>query len=272
MSLVRLALSRMKENPLNFFKEDASIFNLLFPYNFKAFNTGHRLVHAAYAGDQSAQPLVFIHGSPGSWEGWSNYLLNPTLQKRFSMLAPDRLGYGGSQRGGVERSLGLQAKAIAELIKEHFSHRPAILVGHSFGGPIAAKLALMYPRLVEGVVFVASSIDPNLEKAFWYQKLGLNPFIRNLIPNSLSVCNEEILALQDELVDLSLELLNWTLPVAVVHGTKDALVPVENVDFIKNMIVSDLIMHSEILQNADHSLPWKNSAAIIEAIESISKE
>jgi len=47
-----------------------------------------------------------------------------------------------------EPSLEKQAALIADLVRPEVSQRPAILVGHSFGGPVIARIAIDYPSFV----------------------------------------------------------------------------------------------------------------------------
>ncbi|HEY5692223.1 MAG TPA: alpha/beta hydrolase [Cyclobacteriaceae bacterium] len=41
--------------------------------------------------------------------------------------------------------------------------RPIILIGHSLGGTVIARMTMDSPELVDGVVMVAPSIDPEIE-------------------------------------------------------------------------------------------------------------
>lgn len=76
-------------------------------------------------------PLVFVHGSPGSWKAWARFLDAPGLAGFGPRLAMDRPGFGGSGGAGVMLDLRRQAEVLAALIP---AGRPAVLVGHSLGG------------------------------------------------------------------------------------------------------------------------------------------
>ena len=58
-------------------------------------SSGGRPVHVVAAGDPALPPVLFIHGSPGSWEAWQDYLADPELSSRAHLLAIDRPGFGG---------------------------------------------------------------------------------------------------------------------------------------------------------------------------------
>jgi pimeloyl-ACP methyl ester carboxylesterase len=63
-----------------------------------------------------------------------------------------------------EQSLRMQSACLAPLLRLGKSAKKPILVGHSLGGPVAARLAMDYPDEVGGLILVAPSIDPELEK------------------------------------------------------------------------------------------------------------
>src|SRR3546814_14586767 len=85
--------------------------------------------------------LFRSHGSPGEWQAFASYLNRPELQVYGPLLAPDRPGYGGSEPHVVVASLEEQARRLAPLLLGNGA--PAIVVGHSLGGPNAAKLGMV---------------------------------------------------------------------------------------------------------------------------------
>ena len=108
-------------------------------------------------GDPAAQRLIFIHGSPGNSLAYAKYLHDPV--PGLETLAVDRLGYGQSTADEAVVSFEEQAAAIAPLLVERAGEWP-ILVGHSLGGPIAARLAADHPERVAGLIIVAGSLNP----------------------------------------------------------------------------------------------------------------
>jgi pimeloyl-ACP methyl ester carboxylesterase len=47
--------------------------------------------------------------------------------------------------------------------KQRQNGKQVILVGHSLGGPLIARMTMDYPELIDGLVFVAGSVAPKLE-------------------------------------------------------------------------------------------------------------
>jgi len=90
--------------------------------------------------DKSARPLViFIHGSPGGAHGYAAYLNDKELTEQATLVAIDRYGFGQSSRIPYKNKLKDQAAAIYALIKTFPNTSKVILVGHSYGGPVAAQ-------------------------------------------------------------------------------------------------------------------------------------
>jgi len=217
----------------------------------------------ADAGDVTKRPVIFIHGSPGSKEGWYAYLYDSSLSKRYHLISIDRPGYRKDDDGRSERSLTKQAELIWDVLKNNKSNLKPILVGHSFGGAVIAKIAMIHKEEIHGLVFVASSVDPQLEKVKLIQRIGDSWGIRSLVPDHLRVCNEEILALKNELQIMKDD---WSLikaKVIVIHGEKDDLVPVDNVKFLQNKLK---IHKTYLLENVNHFIPWNYPEVIKQAI------
>jgi len=134
--------------------------------------SGKRIVNYMYMKTAAKPLVVFVHGAPGSSSAFIDFLKNGKLQKKARLLSVDRPGYGYSNFGKAETSLVEQARYLSEVIKKHsVISEKTILVGHSLGAPIIARLAMDFPNLVDGLIFVGGSIDPEQEKEEWYRPL-----------------------------------------------------------------------------------------------------
>lgn len=123
------------------------------------------LVEPGHSPDVPA--IVFIHGA-------STSLYDPMvafrskLEGRARLLFVDRPGHGRSQIGGGENILpDGQADAISHLMEKRGIAK-AIVVGHSYGGAIAAALALRHPEKVLGLVFLSPAVYDWPGGVSWY--------------------------------------------------------------------------------------------------------
>jgi pimeloyl-ACP methyl ester carboxylesterase len=214
------------------------------------------------AGDANGTRVVLVHGTPGSAEGWTDYLLAPP--PGLELVALDRPGFGRSGPTGAVTSLAAQAAAVAALLPS--DGRLAVLVGHSLGGPIVARVAAEHPDRVAALVLLAASFDPELEKIHPMQALGAWWPVRSMLPRAIRNANAELMALQPELVELAGLLERVTARVIIVHGTADDLVPVANVAFMQSHLAAARCRETVLLADTNHFLPWNSEAAVRAAI------
>ena len=226
-------------------------------------------VHYVYIDNNRPNLVVFIHGSPGSWSAFIDYFKNDTLLSHFDVLAIDRPGFGMSDKGTPEPSLERQAFLISEVIKL-FAQPKVIMVGHSLGGPVIARVAMDNPELVDGLLFLAPSIDPEQEKYEWYRSWIETKVGGWLTPTDFWVSNEEILPLKAELEKMLPLWENISVPSIVIQGTKDNLVPKENAEFARRML-NDSLVDIRYIDGANHFIPWTYPEWVVKGIIDLKK-
>ena len=206
--------------------------------------------------------VIFVHGTPGAATAWSDYVLSPP--PGTEVLALDRPGFGRSGPAGARTSLADQAAAVLALMPA--DGPPVLLLGHSLGGPIVARVAADHPGRVAGLVLLAASLDPALEVIHPMQYVGTWRLVKPLLPRMLRNANEELMALKPELQALAQALPRITAKVVIVHGTKDDLVPVANVPFMQAHLTGARCVKTVLLEGQNHFLPWNSEATVREAI------
>ena len=97
--------------------------------------------------------LLFVHGLAGNSLTW-RYVM-PTLADRFTVLAPDLLGQGQSDKPPGEYSLGAHANMLRDLM-DTLGHKQATVIGQSLGGGVAMQFAYQFPERCERLVLVDS--------------------------------------------------------------------------------------------------------------------
>ena len=231
-----------------------------------SYKVGFRDIHYVKAGNQTKPLVVFIHGSPGSLSAFIHFLADTSLLRQTEMISTDRPGFGYSNFGNGVGSLHEQCEILLPLIERNKNSRPVILVGHSLGGPLIARMAFEHPDLIDGLVIVAGSIDPELEpNETWFRAPLATPFLSWVLPRSLRASNEEIYHLKPELEEMLPMWADIRCPVIVIQGKKDSLVPAANADFAKKMLVNAPV-EFVFKEDMDHFVPWSNPELIHEAI------
>lgn len=232
--------------------------------------SGHD-IHYIQTGNDDKPTLFFVHGSPGSWDAFKEYLKDSLLLKKYRMIAIDRPGFGYSNFGQAE-DLQTQSNRINAFLKTKDNRRPIILVGHSMGGPVIAKMATLSPDRYKALVIIAGSIDPDAEKPEnWRKVIKVKP-IRYLIPGAMRPANDELWVLKQDLKALKPLLKNIKSEVTIIHGTKDQLVPYSNVAFIQKELVNAKSMDLISIKEANHFIPWTHFETIRDALLNLKLE
>jgi pimeloyl-ACP methyl ester carboxylesterase len=107
----------------------------------------------AYRQAGSGPVLVLIHGITSSSATWVRVI--PSLARHFTVIAPDLIGHGDSDKPRGDYSLGAHASSIRDLLVA-LGHERASIVGHSLGGGIAMQFSYQFPERCERLVLVDS--------------------------------------------------------------------------------------------------------------------
>jgi len=116
--------------------------------------------------------LLLVHGMAGSWMTWKRVM--PALAERFTVLAPDLLGQGDSDKPRGDYSLGAHANTLRDLM-DTLGYERATIVGQSLGGGVAMQFAYQFPERCERLVLVNSG-GLGHEVTFYLRMLTLPGF------------------------------------------------------------------------------------------------
>jgi pimeloyl-ACP methyl ester carboxylesterase len=215
---------------------------------------GHlRFLKTVYRG---LPKLLLIHGAPGSFEAWERYYLDPDIHSQWDIIAFDRPGYGGSNQGKVILDIDQQSRLIwdAAGLKEG---EKALIVAHSYGGPVAAWMGIIEPEKTEALILLAPSMSADAEPIFWFNYLTGVPPLYWLLPQDLKNSSDEKFSHLEELRIFDQGLPRLQVPTIYFQGTADGLVPLGNTDYVRAMAPSEFL-DFRILQDEDHFLPWSH--------------
>jgi pimeloyl-ACP methyl ester carboxylesterase len=226
----------------------------------------------AGAGDET---ILLIHGSGPGVTSYANWrLVIPALAENFHVVAPDMVGFGFSDRPqDVEYGLQTWADQTVGLM-DTLGIQKAHLVGNSFGGGIALRIATQHPDRVGKLVLMGSmgvpfEITEGLERVWGYEpsvenmRKVLDVFVHNKerIDDELARSRYEG-SIQDGFQEAFSAMFpaprqRWveamTIPdeelrqlphrTLIVHGREDQVIPVSNSYYLEG-----------ILENADLSV------------------
>lgn len=232
----------------------------------KYIQTEGREIRYLELGKDSVGTLFFIHGSPSSSTVFNPYFKDKRLSSSFKILAADRPGYGYSGFGRAEKSIEKQSKMLIDILQNSKIKRPLILIGTSYGGPIAAKIAMDYPELVDGIVWVSPALGPGLEKIYNISYPIELPIFKWMVPRMFKVANVEKLNHKAELRKLLPDWPKIKAPCTLVFGDEDELVYPENATFAKKQLVNVPWLDIIKIPGGRHFLQWDYKELIIRQI------
>jgi pimeloyl-ACP methyl ester carboxylesterase len=200
-------------------------------------------------------PMLLLHGYPLDHSIWDP--VAPLLESRFDLVAPDLRGFGGSTVEQTRYSMEDLADDAAHLLDVLRIPR-AIVVGHSMGGYVALAFLRRFPARMLGLGLVSSQVlaDPPDRREGRYKtaaevaEKGAAPVIEGMTPKLSADTRLQgemrklmerqsaagiigALGAMAERQDATGLLGNLTLPVVIVHGDADLLIPIERAREIK---------------------------------------
>ncbi|MFN3167234.1 MAG: alpha/beta fold hydrolase [Phycisphaeraceae bacterium] len=225
---------------------------------------GRALAYLAKAGgDKAGGRVVFLHGTPADANAWNRLLKRADDIDASELVVVDRIGFGNSTSED-ELALAGHAEAVAPLL-ESVNGRKPIVVGHSYGGPVALRLAVDYPDKVGAVVLVAGACDATMDDAQWFRKLI--DAVRLVVPEDWERGNRELLALTDENKKMRPMLGGVRCPVFVVHGTWDGVCPHDaTLAYLQAELTGATKVEVVSLERAGHNLHLYHLDEVIDAV------
>jgi pimeloyl-ACP methyl ester carboxylesterase len=136
------------------------------------------------AGD--APPIVLIHGAGVNLEDMRLALGEP-LSARHRVVLVDRAGLGWSKRKTRDDSAPQFQAAILREVLDQLGIARAIIVGHSWGGALAASFALDYPDRTAALILLASPFYPHAHPMLSLYALFATPIVGWIYARTLAL-------------------------------------------------------------------------------------
>jgi pimeloyl-ACP methyl ester carboxylesterase len=248
--------------------------------------------------------VVLLHGQPGSAGDWNHVV--PHLSRDFTLVVPDRLGYG--RTGGGAGGFSANAEAVAALL-DRLEIRRALLAGHSWGGGAALAFAEAYPERVTGLALISSvgpgerfGLDdrllaaPVLGEALAALTIGVagrllaSSWVQGLARRRLSGRAREAVGVLTSLTGAHTGAAVWrsfvveqrallyetdglgatiqrvAVPTTIVHGSADHVVPVGLAEQLAAAIPG---AHLVVVAGANHLVPHRYPSVVAGAVRQV---
>lgn len=188
--------------------------------------------------DKNKPTLLFIHGAIGSLLDFKSLIIDKKMKEKYNMLSFDRPNYGDIYDKDYIHKIAFETQITLDLMDEYESKDENILLGYSYGGPIAALA--QFDKKIDRTVLAAPAVDPENEVMpflLWFYK---NKYTRFLVPRVWQEASKEKIKHVHDLKEIE---YIWKLinkPIIHIQGTNDTLVPyIATTNFLKKNINKD---------------------------------
>ena len=189
--------------------------------------------------------VVILTGTPSWSQFWA-----PTIAAappNREVIVADRPGFRNSEPQTAVRDLMAQVEALSPMLETHPGER-VVLIGQSFGAPIAALMAQRYPDQVGAVVFVSPYFGDRGPTA--RRLIGVGSVVQGMLPRDLKNSLAEMRGQRDQLPAVWDALRGLNQPVVFIHGDADSFVPLAATQRIANEYGHTLV----VAPGGDHFL------------------
>ncbi len=262
-------------------------------------------IHYQEFGDPAKQTLILIHGYTASTYVWQTTA--PIFADNdFHGVSVDLIGFGYSDKPKwFDYSITSQARMISRLMNRLGIGR-ATIVGSSYGGAVAATLALDYPERVEKLVLVDAVINddvknhpllklaaiPGLGEVLTPFLLDSKFFLKHRMKNTLAPENHHLIS-QDRIdsvhrplnaanahhsvlatsrswdanrVERDAQYINQ--PTLIIWGEKDTVIPIQNGEKLYDSILNSRFV---VFENCGHVPQEENSELFVDLVTEFAK-
>lgn len=194
------------------------------------------------AGGVDGPPVVFLHGWALGSRAYRR-AIRRLIARGCRVYAPAMPSFGGtSDLPGEHMDLAGYAEWVAAFMRQVGIEDAALVIGHSFGGGVALKLAQLHPELVRYLVLL-NAVGGVVSRAPWDWVAGFGrelwppssvfdfvqatraDLVPNLVGNPLGMVRAAVVASRADLRQESAEVRAIGIPVLALTGDADSVIP-----------------------------------------------
>lgn len=223
--------------------------------------------------------FIFLHGWRSDGSIWLPVLENFEVEN--SLYCLDLPGFGKSELPRESFNVESYAETVSGLISK-LGLKKVVIVGHSFGGRIAIKLAAKHQGFLQGIIlvdsagFVNDALPTRLKK---FLAKPLRPIFKLKFLNSSKNSIYRLIGSEDYVAtpqlketylkiigeDLSENMKRIDVPTMLIWGNNDKDTPIEWARRMKNLISDSRLV---VLKGAGHFSFLDKKEGFLEALKS----
>ncbi len=232
-------------------------------------------------GSPDGKPFLILHGWGSKSDTWQP-VAELLAKENIKIIVPDLPGFGKSQEPESAWSLDNYVDWLDEFSEQVPGLQKGFyLLGHSFGGALAAKFSIEHNQKIEKLFLVAAAIvrqktgtketisyAAKLLKKFSFvpgyeslRKACYKFIVRSDYPSLSGVMKETYLKVISE--DLSQKTFFIKVPTIIIWGDKDVLTPIGQAELISKKIEGSKLV---VIPGGGHALQIKMPEALAEKI------
>lgn len=146
-----LKLAAQSNEPLDI---DLKKYNYPYKVSFDTIETQQKKLAMAYmyeAAGESKKTVMLLHGKNFNGAYWGE-TMKRLLQKGYNVFVPDQIGFGKSSKPENYQYTFQQLAENTKKLMDTLKIKSVIVLGHSMGGMLATRFALMFPDRVEQLI------------------------------------------------------------------------------------------------------------------------
>lgn len=188
-------------------------------------------LHVTFAGPESGEPVVLLHGFPEFWYGW-RHQIDALAAQGYRVIVPDQRGYNLSDKPKSVRAYALDILSGDIIgLMDALGYDKVRLVGHDWGAAVAWWTAITQPARLHKLAILnvphpeafrqALKTNPEQRRKSWYFGFFQLPFIPEILLRlnnfALMVRGIQSIGRRDSITEVELESYRvaWSQPGAL---------------------------------------------------------
>jgi len=206
--------------------------------------------------DEAKWRLICLPGTPSHIYLFSRLLR--LASEKLEIIVINRLGFHKSHTSPI-LNFSDQVRAIEPFL----SDKRNIILGISYGGALSLTAAINYAEQIEGVITGAALVTEPHDYAKAIVSSSIFKKLDGITPKKIQHMKEEIKGRREQIGPLLNQLNEFAIPVEVLHGTLDTLVPISDARILADALGAKAQLHE--IKGGTHYMELQMPKRILQA-------